>query len=73
MNGYDTIRYSIDTRAATPPRPALPRHARRRRIRKRYGFGYRTRLPRQLSLDSEMHLNNGSIEKDHYEIEMIKK
>jgi hypothetical protein len=74
MNGYDAIRYSIDTTRASGAETML--------YRSTLGTGGFERgtvwvtsqgCPVKFSLDSEMHLNDGSVQKDHYEEAMIKK
>jgi len=74
MNGYDAIRYSIDTSRGNAAEAGLYRATLGEGGSER-GMAWVTAqgCPVKLSLDSEMHLNNGSIEKDHYEIEMVKK
>ncbi len=74
MNGYDTIRYSIDTARSDAAEAGLYRATLGAGgFEKGMAWVTAQGCPVKLSLDSEMHLNNGSIEKDHYEIEMIKK
>jgi hypothetical protein len=74
MNGYDAIRYSIDTARASEDESAL--------YKSTLGAGGFEKgdawvtsqgCPVKLSLDSEMHLNDGSVDKIHYEVAMIKK
>jgi hypothetical protein len=74
VNGYDTIRYSIDTSRGNVAEAAL----------------YRTTLgpggfekgaawvtskgcPIKFSIDTEMHLNDGTVQTDHYEEAIVKK
>ncbi|MGB8474740.1 MAG: hypothetical protein WCE61_11710 [Candidatus Acidiferrum sp.] len=74
VNGYDTIRYTIDTARATAEEAALYQNT--------LGPGGSEKgtvwvtsegCPVKFSLDSEMHLNNGSVDKVHYEVAMVKK
>lgn len=74
VNGYDAIRYSIDTARGSGAETAL--------YRSTLGSGGFERgtvwvtsqgCPVKFSLDSEMHLNDGSVQKVHYEEAMIKK
>jgi hypothetical protein len=74
VNGYDAIEYSVDTTRATDAEIGL--------YRSTLGTGGFEKgtvwvtsqgCPVKLSLDSEMHLNNGSVDKEHYEEEMVKK
>jgi hypothetical protein len=74
MNGYDTIRYSIDTARGSAVENGL--------YRATLGAGGFEKgtiwvtsqgCPVKFSLDSELHLNNGNVEKIHYEEEMIRK
>jgi hypothetical protein len=74
VNGYDAIRYSIDTGRGSAAESAL--------YRSTLGPGGFERgtvwvtsqgCPVRFSLDSEMHLNDGSVQKVHYEESMIKK
>jgi hypothetical protein len=74
VNGYDAIRYSVDTARATAVENVL--------YRSTLGAGGFEKgtvwitsqgCPVKFSLDSEMHLNDGSVQKDHYEEAMIKK
>jgi hypothetical protein len=74
VNGYDAIEYSVDTTRATDAEIGL--------YRSTLGPGGFEKgtvwvtsqgCPVKLSLDSEMHLNNGSVDKEHYEEEMVKK
>ena len=74
MNGYDTTRYSIDTARSDAAEAGLYRATLGAGgFEKGMAWVTAQGCPVKLSLDSEMHLNNGSIEKDHYEIEMVKK
>jgi len=74
MNGYDTIRYSIDTARSDAAEAGLYRATLGAGgFEKGMAWVTAQGCPVKLSLDSEMHLNNGSIEKDHYEIEIVKK
>jgi len=74
MNGYDTTRYSIDTSRASTAEAAL--------YRATLGDGGSEKgtawvtakgCPAKFSLDVEMHLRNGTVDKTHYEVEMVKK
>ncbi len=74
VNGYDTTRFSIDTARGSAAEAGL--------YRSTLGDGGFEKgtvwvtsqgCPAKLSLDSEMHLRDGSVDKIHYEIEMIKK
>jgi len=74
MNGYDAIRYSIDTARGTGPEQGL--------YKSTLGDGGFEKgmvwvtsqgCPVKMSLDSEVHANNGSVEKIHYEEAMVKK
>jgi len=74
MNGYDAAQYSIDTSRANAAEAGL--------YKATLGDGGFEKgtvwvnakgCPVHLSLDSEMHLNNGSVSKQHYEIQMVKK
>jgi len=74
VNGYDTIRYSIDTSRGDAAEAALYRNT-----LGPGGFEKGTAwvtdkgCPVKISLDSELHLNNGSVDKVHYEEAMVKK
>jgi hypothetical protein len=74
MNGYDAAQYSIDTSRGNSAEAGL--------YKATLGDGGFEKgnvwvnakgCPVNLSLDSEMHLNNGTVDKTHYEIEMTKK
>jgi hypothetical protein len=74
VNGYDAIRYSIDTGRGSAAESAL--------YRSTLGPGGFEKgtvwvisqgCPVKFSLDSEMHLNDGSVQKIHYEESIIKK
>ncbi|MBS1839238.1 MAG: hypothetical protein JSS69_08940 [Acidobacteria bacterium] len=74
MNGYDAAQYSIDTSRGNTAEAGL--------YKATLGDGGFEKgtvwvnakgCPVNLSLDSEMHLNNGSVSKQHYEIQMLKK
>lgn len=74
MNGYDTTRYSIDTSRGNAAEAGLYRATLGDGgFEKGMAWVTAQGCPVKLSLDSEMHLNNGSVDKTHYEIEMIKK
>ena len=74
VNGYDTIKYSIDTARASGIQTTL--------LRSTLGSGGFEKgaawvtsqgCPVKFSLDVEMHLNDGSAQKEHFEEAMIKK
>lgn len=74
VNGYDAVKYSIDTSQANSAEAGL--------YKSTLGPGGFEKgtvwvipggCPVKLSLDSEMHLNDGSVDKVHYEEAMIKK
>lgn len=74
VNGYDTTKYSIDTARADTAEQGL--------YRSTLGSGGFEKgtwwvtadgCPVKLSLDSELHSNNGSVEKLHYEEAMVQK
>ena len=74
MNGYDTTRYSIDTGRATGAEQGL--------FRVTLGSGGFEKgmawvtsegCPVRMSIDSELHGNDGSVEKIHYEEAMVRK
>lgn len=74
MNGYDTTRFSIDTSRGNSAELGL--------YRATMGDGGFEKgtvwvtpqgCPAKLILDSEMHMRNGTVDKTHYEIEMVKK
>ena len=74
MNGYDAIRYSIDTSRADTAEAGLYRATLGDGgFEKGMAWVNAQGCPVKLSLDSEMHLKNGSVDKVHYEIEMVKK
>jgi len=74
MNGYDTIRYSIDTARGDAAEASLYRVTLGDGgFEKGMAWVTAQGCPVKLSLDSEMHLNNGSVDKVHYEIAMVKK
>jgi len=74
MNGYDTIRYSIDTARGDAAEAGLYRATLGQGgFEKGMAWVTSQGCPVKLSLDSEMHLNNGTVDKQHYEIEMVKK
>ena len=72
VNGYDTIHYSIDTARFTPTeRQMLLKPG---DLEKGDAWVTSAGCPVKLSLDSELHRNDGSlIEKLHYEETMVKK
>jgi hypothetical protein len=74
MNGYDATRYSIDTTRGNAAEAALYTNTLGEGgFEKGTAWVTSQGCPVKLSLDSELHLRNGSIEKVHYEIEMAKK
>jgi hypothetical protein len=74
MNGYDTVRYSIDTSRATTAEAGLYRITMGDGgFEKGMAWVNAQGCPVKLSLDSEMHFKNGTADKSHYEIEMTKK
>ena len=74
MNGYDTMRYSIDTARGNSAELGLYRS-----ILGTGGFEKGAAwvtpqgCPVKLVLDSEMHLRDGSVDKVHYEENMLRK
>ncbi len=74
VNGYNAIRYSVDTARANAEENVLYRGT-----LGPGGFEKGTvwvtsqGCPVKFTIDSEMHLNDGSVQKDHYEEAMIKK
>jgi hypothetical protein len=74
MNGYDAVQYSVDTSRGNAAEAGLYKAT-----LGEGGFEKGTiwvnakGCPVSLSLDSEMHLNNGTVSKQHYEIQMVKK
>jgi hypothetical protein len=74
VNGYDAIKYSIDTARGTAEEKALYQG-----VVGRGGFEKGTAwitaqgCPVKLVLDSELHPNNGSVEAIHYEEAMVRK
>jgi hypothetical protein len=74
VNGYDAVKYSVDTTQTSGADASL--------YKATLGDGGFEKgtiwvgaggCPVKLSLDSEMHLNNGSVDKVHYEESMTKK
>lgn len=74
VNGFETIRYSVDTTRAGPVEAGL--------YRATLGAGGLEKgtvwvtaqgCPVKFALDSEMHLNDGRTEHDHYEEAIIRK
>ncbi len=74
VNGYDAIRYSIDTARATVAETTLDQNI--------LGPGGSVKgtvwatsqgCPVKFVVDSEMHLNDGTMQKDHYEEAIVKK
>ena len=74
VNGYDAVRYTIDTSRGDAVEQGLYRS-----VLGAGGFEKGTvwtvppGCPVKLSLDSEMHLRNGNIDKIHYEEAMVRK
>ncbi len=74
MNGYDAIKYSIDTVHADATEQGLYRT-----VLGRGGFEKGTAwvtaegCPVRLVLDSELHSNNGDVENIHYEVAMTRR
>ncbi len=74
VNGYDTTRFSIDTARGSAAEAGLYRAT-----LGADGFEKGTvwvtakGCPAKLSLESEMHLHDGSVDKIHYEVEMVKR
>ena len=74
VNGYDTTRYSIDTSRGDAAEAGLYRATLGDGgFEKGMAWVTDKGCPVKLSLDSEMHLNNGTVDKVHYEIAMVKK
>jgi len=74
MNGYDAIRYAIDSSRGNTAEAGLYRVTLGDGgFEKGMAWVNAQGCPVKLSLDSEMHLKNGSVDKVHYEIEMVKK
>jgi hypothetical protein len=69
VNGYDTVRYSIDTARLTAADRALLAPSSEKGTVWITGPG----CPVKISMDTETHANDGSVQKDHYEEAMIKK
>lgn len=73
-NGYDAIKYSIDTARGTAEEKGLYQH-----VLGTGGFEKGTAwvtaqgCPVKFVLDSELHPNSGSVESIHYEVAMIRK
>ena len=74
LNGYDAIKYSIDTARGTPTEKGLYQG-----VLGTGGFEKGTAwvtaqgCPVKFVLDSELHPNNGSVETIHYEEAMLRK
>jgi hypothetical protein len=74
VNGYDAIKYSIDTARGTDVEKGLYRS-----VLGTGGFEKGTAwvtaqgCPVKFVLDSELHPNNGSVETIHYEVAMVRK
>jgi hypothetical protein len=74
VNGYDTTRYSIDTSHGNTAEAGLYKITLGEGgFEKGIAWVTSQGCPAKLSLDSEMHLKNGTVDKTHYEIEMVKK
>ena len=74
MNGYDAAQYSIDTSRGNAAEAGLYKVTLGEGgFEKGTAWVNAKGCPVQLSLDSEMHLKNGTIAKQHYEIQMVKK
>jgi hypothetical protein len=74
MNGYAAIKYSIDTARGTDTEKSLYQS-----VLGKGGFQKGTAwvttqgCPVKLVMDSELHGNDGSVEKIHYEVAMVRK
>lgn len=74
MNGYDATKYSIDTARGNDSEKSLYQS-----VLGTGGFQKGTAwvtaqgCPVKLVMDSELHGNNGSVEKIHYEVAMVRK
>ena len=74
MNGYDAIKYSIDTARGTDAEKSLYQS-----VLGTGGFQKGTAwvtaqgCPTKLVMDSELHGKDGSVEKIHYEVAMVRK
>src|SRR5579871_5585120 len=74
VNGYDTTRYSIDTtRGDAADQGLFKITLGDGGFEKGEAWVTAKACPVKLSLDSEMHLRNGNVDKQHYEIAMVKK
>ena len=74
MNGYDAAQYSIDTSRGNAAEAGLYKVTLGEGgFEKGTAWVNAKGCPVQLSLDSESHLKNGSVSKQHYEIQMTKK
>ncbi|MGZ4814714.1 MAG: hypothetical protein ACXVZV_04870 [Terriglobales bacterium] len=74
MNGYDTTRYSIDTARGTGPEQGLYKSTLGNGgFEKGTAWVTEKGCPVKLVIDSELHGNDGSVEKIHYEEAMVKK
>jgi hypothetical protein len=74
VNGYDAIRYSIDTSRASGAESTLYQSTLGPGgFEKGTAWVTSQGCPVRFSLDSEMHLHDGSVDKIHYEVAMIKK
>lgn len=74
LNGFDTVRYSVDTTRGSSEEAGL--------YRATLGVGGFEKgtvwitaqgCPVKFALDTEMHLSNGRIERDHYEEAIVRK
>ncbi len=74
VNGYQTVKYSVDTSRADSVEQGLYRSTLGEGGFERGTWWVNAQgCPVKLSLDSEMHLQNGTVDKTHYEIAMVKK
>ena len=74
VNGYDVTRYSIDTSRATVAEQGLYRSVLGPDgFEKGAAWVTSQGCPVKLTLDSELHASNGSVEKIHYEVAMVRK
>ncbi|MBZ5526488.1 MAG: hypothetical protein LAN71_01100 [Acidobacteriia bacterium] len=74
VNGYDAIRYSVDTARASGGESSLYSNTLGPGGFEKGGIWVTSQgCPVRISIDSEMHLKDGSVHKDHYEEAMVKK
>ncbi len=74
INGYEAVQYSIDTSQGNAAELGLYKVTLGDGgFEKGTAWVNAKGCPVSLSLDSEMHLNNGTVSRQHYEIQMIKK